>query len=111
MAPRRFLADSKQKAKERKQTTDKRKQQLEHAINYCELNNCRRAKAINAGICPLIKSRATIDRRLDNPDNQNIGRRNDSSILTSEEEKSLVRFIKNKNRAGSSTKRNSQTCL
>ena len=37
-----------------------KKKQLEDAISYCKLE-----KAMNTGICPLIKSRIAIDRRLD----------------------------------------------
>ena len=94
MAPRRFLADSKQKAKERKKMLETKNKQLEDAISYCKLNNCRGSKAINAGICPLIKSRITIDRRLDNPEGEKIGRRKDSSILTLEEEKKFSEIDK-----------------
>ena len=67
-------------------------------MSYCKAKNCRGFAAISAGICPDIKDKRTINRRL-------VGEvisgkeKQYCSILTDEEEEILVMFIKNKNRA------------
>ena len=43
----------------------KRYEQLNAALKYCKENNCRGKKAMNAGVCPLIKDPKTINRHLD----------------------------------------------
>ena len=74
--------------------------QIRAAIKWCQENNARSYAALNTGLFPLIKSRSTID--------STIGSRLDGkfvtgsekqycSILTNEEEESIVIFVKNKN--------------
>ncbi|XP_065640013.1 uncharacterized protein LOC136072675 [Hydra vulgaris] len=80
----------------RKHTNDKNKQ-LEAAINWCKKFNGRGQAALKTGLFPLIKDRETINRRLDGKVIK--GKERDyCTILTDDEEASIVRFIKNKNR-------------
>ena len=79
-----------QKKRERKAA------QLEEACRWCIENNARGYKALSTGLFPLIKYKATINNRLDNK--VITGKEKEyCSILTNEEEESLVRFVKNKN--------------
>ncbi|XP_065679117.1 uncharacterized protein LOC136093875 [Hydra vulgaris] len=80
----------------RKHTNDKNKQ-LEAAINWCKKFNGRGQAALKTGLFPLIKDRETINRRLDGKV-INGKERDYCTILTDDEEASIVRFIKNKNR-------------
>ena len=70
--------------------------QIEDAVSWCRNNNCKGHAALKTGMFPLIKDRGTIDRRLAGL-HQNI-KKEHLRILTMEEEKSIVQYIKNKNR-------------
>ena len=81
---------------DRKQTNAK-SQQLKAAIVWCLENNVRGYAALQTGQFPLIKDRETIHKQLDGK----IVTREERSyctILTSDEERSIVQFVKNKNR-------------
>ena len=80
-----------QKMRERKAA------QLQEACAWCIENNARGYKALSTGLFPLIKDKATINRRLDKK--VTTGKEKEyCTILTTEEEESLVSFVKNKNR-------------
>ena len=76
---------------------DKKKQQLEEAVEWCRVNNKRVWAAINSGNFPLIKDLRTINKRLDGTI-QTGKEKEYCSIFTNDEEESLVRHVKNKNR-------------
>ena len=71
--------------------------ELEEAVEWCRLNNCRGWKAKKSGLFPSIKDPRTINARLDGKV-KNKNERSYCKILTEQEEESLVRFIKNRNR-------------
>ncbi|XP_047135496.1 uncharacterized protein LOC124812660 [Hydra vulgaris] len=93
----------------RKHTNDKNKQ-LEAAINWCKKFNGRGQAALKTGLFPLIKDRETINRRLDGKV-INGKERDYCTILTDDEEASIVRFIKNKNRCLQATNKQDITKL
>ena len=68
--------------------------QIQQAVNWCLTNNKRGHSALKTGMFPLIEDRGTIDLRLDGKVKNNNNEH--WKILTSEEEKSVVEFIKNK---------------
>ena len=77
---------------------ERRNQQLIEAVKWCKENSKRGWAALKTGKFTLIKDPRTINSRLDN--NVKTGAERDyCSILTSKEEDSLVRHLKNKNRA------------
>jgi len=77
---------------------ERRNQQLTEAVKWCKENSKRGWAALKTGKFTLIKDPRTINSRLDN--NVKTGAERDyCSILTSKEEESLVRRLKNKNRA------------
>ena len=83
--------------------------QIEEAVNWCRENNKRGHSALQTGMFPLIKDRGTIDRRLDG---KNVSNKKDHlRILTPEEERSIVEFIKNKNRCHQGVSRKHVTDL
>ena len=75
--------------------TKKKKAQLNAAVKWCKENNSRGHAALKTGLFSLIKSRSTIDNRLDGKIITGCEKQY-CSILTNEEE-SVVRFVKNKN--------------
>lgn len=100
MAPKRtYKSDTKAKAIVHAAKTSEKEKQLQAAVEYCMLNKKRGYSAIKNGICPLISDARTINARLDGKSKINFKKRQDSSILTLDEERCLVRFILNKNRA------------
>ena len=76
---------------------DTKNKQLEEAVEWCRNNGKRGWAAINSGRFPLIKDPRTINKRLDGVI-QTGKEKEYCSIFTNEEEESLVRYIKNKNR-------------
>ena len=70
--------------------------QIRAAVKWCQENNTRSYAALKTGLFPLIKSRSTIDSRLDGKVVTG-SEKQYPSILTNEEEESIVRFLKNKN--------------
>ena len=93
---RKNLSTKAEAAVTRKHTNAKNKQ-LEDAVQWCRVNNARGKAALNTELFPLIKDRETINRRLDGKI-KNGEERSYCSIMTTEEEYSLVRFVKNRNR-------------
>ena len=87
-------ANNKAEALEKRR--EKKAAQLEEACAWCIENNARGYKAISTGLFPLIKDKATINRRLDKQVTTD-KEKEYCRILTVEEEESLVRFVKNKN--------------
>ena len=84
---------------------DDRVKQLEKAIQYCKETNCKGQAAISAGICPDIKDPRTITRHLEGK--IKVGQEKEyCQILTCDEEEILVQYIKNKNEALQSVRRN-----
>ena len=80
----------------RKQTVAKERALIE-AVEWCKLNGHRGWKVVNSGLFPGIKDPRTINKQLDGV--IQTGKEKDyCEILTSTEEKSLLRYIKNKNR-------------
>ena len=72
--------------------------ELRKAVAYCKESNVRGYAAIANKICPSIKDPRTINKYLDGRDLEK-SKREDSRIMTDEEEAILVRFLKNKSRA------------
>ena len=91
-------ANSKTEAAMARRFTNAKNDQLQAAVQYCKDNNVRGHKALQTGQFPLIKDRETINRRLDGKIKTGEERRY-CTIFTPEEEESVVRFIKNKNRS------------
>lgn len=83
--------------------------QIEQAVAWCKEHNKRGHAALQTGMFSLIKDRGTIDRRLDgktvNTKKENL------QILTPDEERSIVEFIKNKNRCHQGVSRKQVTDL
>ena len=77
---------------------NERNKQLEAAVSWCRERGVRGHTAIKSGQFPMIKHRETINRRLDRKIVTGQEKQY-CSILTVEEENSLVSYIKNKNRA------------
>ena len=65
MAPSKRSAKSKHEHHSKQKRINERERQLKAAVQYCINNNCRGSKAITAGLCSMIKSRLTINKRLD----------------------------------------------
>lgn len=76
---------------------NERENQLNKAVEWCKENGTRGWSAVKSGMFPLIKDRRTINKRLDG-EIQTGEEKSYCSILTNEEENSIVRFLKNKNR-------------
>ena len=80
----------------RKQTVAK-ETVLTEAVEWCMLNGHRDRKTVNSGLFSGIKDPRTITKRLDGV--IETGKEKDyCKILTSTEEESLLRYIKNRNR-------------
>ena len=75
----------------------KREDELRNAVVWCRENNARGWSAVKSGLFPLIKDCRTINKRLDG-EIRTGHEREYCSILTNDEEISIVRFLKNKNR-------------
>jgi hypothetical protein len=80
----------------RKRTNAKNKQ-LEEAVAWCLEHGKRGYAALKTGLFPLIKDRETINTRLDGKIITG-QERSYCTILTQEEEHSIVEFVKTKNR-------------
>ena len=81
-----------------RKATNAKNEQLAKAMDWCRERKVRGHTAIKSGLFPLIKDRETINRRLDGKVS-NGRERQYCSILTEDEEMSIVAYIKNKNRA------------
>ena len=76
---------------------DLKSKQIEEAVEWCRINNKRGWAAINTGKFPLVKDLRTINKRLDGV--VETGKEKEyCTIFTTEEEESIVCYIKNKNR-------------
>lgn len=80
-----------------RQNIKAKEQQLKNAVQFCVANNCRGYAALKTLKFPLIKDARTVNKRLDGLITTG-HEKYYQSILTEEEEASLVRHIKNKNR-------------
>ena len=87
---------SKARNKIQREIINVKEEQLNNAVSWCRENNRRGWAAINSGLFPLIKDLRTINKRLDG-EIRSGEEKNYCSILTNEEEISVVRFLKNKN--------------
>ena len=76
---------------------------------WCKEHKKRGHAALKTGLFPLIKDRGTIDRRLDGKCN-NL-KKEHLRILSPEEEKSIVQFVKNKNRCHQGVTKKNVTSL
>ena len=76
---------------------NQKNKQMEEALRWCEENNKRGWAALKTGLFTLIKDARSINDRLDGKI-QHGAEREYCSVLTSKEEESLVRHVKNKNR-------------
>ena len=80
----------------------KKQAQLEEAVLYCTENNCKGYAALSTGRFPLIKDPRTINRRIEDKENQRKIKTGDEKaycrLLTKKEEESLVKYLINKNR-------------
>ena len=81
-----------------RKATEAKNEQLTRAVTWCKEHNVRGYTAIKSGLFPLIKDRQTINSRLDGKI-VNGREREYCSILTEDEEQSIVAYVKNKNRA------------
>ena len=81
----------------RHKAAQRKAQDIEEAVQWCRDNNKRGWSAIKSGLFPLVKKYTTIDNRLDGKVTHG-AEREYCSILTSKEEESLVRYLKNKSR-------------
>ena len=78
-------------------------------MNWCKANGKKAHSALKTGMFPLIKDRGTIDRRLVG---KNIKTKKEHlRILTVDEERSIVEYIKNKNRCHQGVSRKEVTAL
>ena len=66
-------------------------------MEWCQGNAKRGTAALKTGMFPLIKDRGTIDRRLDGKIKN--AKKEHLIVLLPAEEKEIVQFVKNKNRA------------
>lgn len=90
--------NSKAEAIVARKAIETKNEQLARAMKWCIENDKRGHSAIKSGLFPLIKDRQTINRRLDGKV-KNGSEREYCTILTQEEEESIIAYIKNKNRA------------
>ena len=83
--------------KVRRKAADLKNQDIAEAVEWCRENGKRGWAAVHSGLFPLVKHFSTIDNRLDGIIEHG-NERSYSSILTSEEERSLIQHLKNKSR-------------
>lgn len=95
------------KAKEKRSMWE---EDMQKAVAYCKEHNVRGGFVIRNGICKLIKDKRSINKRLDGLSKLR-KTREDSRILTVNEEEALVRHLKNKNRAMQGMNRKETTDL
>ena len=76
---------------------NKKQQQINDALKWCEENRKRGWAALKTGMFPLVNDPKTINRRLDGVV-KNEQEREYCSVLTVNEENQIVEHIKNKNR-------------
>ena len=97
MAPTKGRPNTRAEARVARSNIKKKEAQLHAAVQWCRENNARGHAALKTGLFNLIKSRSTIDNRLDGKIVTGCEKQY-SCILTHLEEESVVRFVKNKNR-------------
>ena len=78
--------------------TDKRNEEIEEAVKYCQENGVNGHAALKTNLFPNIKDKGIIDRRLKGKVKHGC-ERDYCRILTVEEERTLVEYIKNRNRS------------
>ena len=81
--------------KELKKKRDEKKAEIQRAVDYCRANNCRGYKAIKDLDLKLCKDPRTINSHLE----KEIIPGGEVRILTDHEEKTLVKYLINRNRA------------
>ena len=77
---------------------DEKNNQLAGAMEWCRENHKRGWSAIKTGLFPLLRDARAINNRLDGKV-MHQKEREYCQVLTDKEEKTLVRYVKNKNRA------------
>ena len=87
--------NSQHQEKENRKKMDAKKKEIEEAVAYCRENNCKGYKAISDLNLQYCKDPRTINAHLER--DYEAGKKR--QMLTEQEEKSLVRFLINKNRA------------
>jgi hypothetical protein len=107
---RRVLQDTQAKFKVREKFLQLRHQEIAEAVKYCQENNCKGKKALSTGKFTNIGDYRAINAALERGTSSHFsGSKN--TILTLDEEQSLVAHIRNKNRAGQGLKRKDITKL
>ena len=96
MAPTKRRPNTHAEAIVARSNTKKKEAQLNAAVKWCKENNARGHTALKSGLFNLIKSRSTINNRLDGKIITGCEKQY-CSILT-DKEGSVVMFVKNKNR-------------
>lgn len=101
--------NSKAEAIVKRKIMNQKEIQVQKAVSWCIEHKKRGHAALQTGLYPLIKDRGSIDRRLDGK----IGnlKKEHLRILSPEEERSIVEFIKNKNRCHQGVSRKHVTSL
>ena len=94
---RKTKPETKAEAQVYRSSITRKEQQIKAAVDWCKENGKRGKAALNTGNFPLIKNRGTIDRRLDGKVKN--AKKEHLRILLPEEERQIVDYIKNKNRA------------
>lgn len=102
--------DTRAKFALREQALQKRHKQVLEAVDYCKKNNCKGKKALSSGLFPLIKDYRAINTALERGTALKYAG-NSNTILTHDEELTLVSHIRNRNRAGQGMKRKAITRL
>ena len=97
MAPTKRIPNTRAEAIVARSNTKKKEAQLNAAVKWCKENNARGHAALKTVLFNLIGSRSTIENRLDGKIITGCEKQY-CSILTNEEEESVVRLVKNKNR-------------
>ena len=89
----------------RRNASKRKAMEMDEAVDWCRENGKRGWSAVQSGLFPSIKAHRTINKRLDGVMKEGEQKRY-CSLLTSPEETSLIRYIKNRSRClqGMSTK-------
>ena len=93
----------------KRKSINKKEEEIKRAVEWCKENKKRGYAALQTGQFPLIKNRGTIDRRLDGKCKNS--KKEHLRILTVDEERSIVEYIKNKNRCHQGISRKQVTSL
>ena len=95
-------ANSLAQRKINQQRVTAKKEQISAAVQFCKDNSCRGFKALSSGRYPLVKSPNTINNQLDGVTPPPRHSKDYCSVITIDEEDTLVQTIVSKNRANQS---------